>query len=466
MLYKLRVDVLVIALRATVLMLAAGSLLAQAQMPAQEKTLANGLRVIVKEDHRAPTVVSMVWYKAGSTDEFNGTTGVAHVLEHMMFKGTRDVPGGEFSRIIAAAGGRENAFTSRDATSYHQQLHKSQLPLAFRLEADRMANLNLSKEEFDKEIRVVMEERRLRTEDQPRALAYEQLMATVFTAHPYRWPVVGWMSDLQSMTYTDARQWYDRWYAPNNAIVVVAGDVAAADVFKLAEQYFGPLKAHELPPRKPQEEPAQRGIRRVAIKAQAELPVLMMAWRAPVLRDVENEWEPYALEMLSGVLDGNEAARLNSTLVRGEKIANAIDAGYDSTQRGPGLFMVSGIPTAGRSVDELEKALRRELAKIAADGVSEDELKRVKAQLIAGQVFERDSIFFQAMQIGMLETGGYAHTSVDLMLKKLQQVTAAQVQAVAKKYLIDDSLTVAVLDPQPLDGAKPAAAPKGSGHAQ
>ncbi len=466
MLYKLRVDVLVIALRAAVVVFAAGCMLAQAQVPAREKTLANGLRVIVKEDHRAPTVVSMVWYKAGSTDEFNGTTGVAHVLEHMMFKGTREVPGGEFSRIIAAAGGRENAFTSRDATSYHQQLHKSQLPLAFRLEADRMANLVLSKDEFDKEIRVVMEERRLRTEDQPRALAQEQLMATVFTAHPYRWPVVGWMSDLQSMTYTDARQWYDRWYAPNNAIVVVAGDVAADDVFALAEQYFGPLKAHDLPLRKPQEEQAQRGIRRVVIKAPAELPVLMMAWRAPVLRDVENEWEPYALEMLSGVLDGNEAARLNSTLVRGEKIANAIDAGYDSTQRGPGLFTVSGIPTAGRSVDELEKALGRELAKIAADGVNEDELKRVKAQLIASQVFERDSIFYQAMQIGMLETGGYAYSSIDVMLKKLQAVTAAQVQAVAQKYLIDDALTVAVLDPQPLAGAKPAAASKGAAHAQ
>jgi zinc protease len=435
-------------------------------VPAQEKTLANGLRVIVKEDHRAPTVVSMVWYKAGSTDEFNGTTGVAHVLEHMMFKGTRDVPGGEFSRIIAAAGGRENAFTSHDATSYHQQLHKSQLPLAFRLEADRMANLVISKEEFDKEIRVVMEERRLRTEDQPRALTHEQLMATAFTTHPYRWPVVGWMSDLESMSYADAREWYARWYAPNNAIVVVAGDVAAADVFALAERYFGALKSRALPARKPQDEPQQRGIRRVTVKAPAELPVLMMAYRAPVLRDVDNEWEPYALEMLAGVLDGNEAARLNSTLVRDEKIANGVDAGYDSTQRGPAMFVVSGIPAAGHTVGELEQALRRELAKIVADGVSDEELKRVKAQVIAGQVFERDSIFFQAMQIGMLETGGYPYRTMDTMLKKLQQVTAAQVQAVAKKYLIDDSLTVAVLDPQQLEGKKPAVPPKGPSHAQ
>lgn len=454
------IEALARVVRAALCMLFAASLAAQAQGPVQtqEQTLANGLRVIVKEDHRAPTVVSMVWYKAGSIDEFNGTTGVAHVLEHMMFKGTRDVPSDEFSRIVAAAGGRENAFTSRDATSYHQQLHKSQLALAFRLEADRMANLVITKAEFDKEIRVVMEERRLRTEDQPRALAHEQLMATAFTANPYRWPIVGWMSDLEAMSYTDANDWYARWYVPNNAIVVVAGDVVARDVFALAEKYFGPLKAKPLPPRKPQDEPQQHGIRRVQVKAPAELPVLMMAWRAPVLRDVDNEWEPYALEMLAGVLDGNEAARLNSSLVREQKIAIAADVGYESTQRGPGLFVVSGIPAAGRSVDELEQALRRELTKIAVDGVSEDELKRVKAQVIAAQVFERDSVFFQAMQIGMLETGGYPHRKMDTMLKKLQEVTAGQVQAVARKFLIDESLTVAVLDPQPLDERKPAAA--------
>jgi zinc protease len=184
------------------------------------------------------------------------------------------------------------------------------------------------------------------------------------------------------------------------------------------------------------------------------------------LRDVDNEWEPYALEMLAGVLDGNEAARLNSALVREQKVANAAGAGYDSTQRGPGLFMVSGIPAAGHSVDELEQALRKELTRIVVEGVSEEELKRVKAQVIAGQVFERDSVFFQAMQIGALETGGYPHRTMDTMLKKLQWVTAAQVQGVAKKYLIDDSLTIAVLDPQPLDGRKPAEAPKGLRHGQ
>jgi zinc protease len=438
---------------------------AGAHAQSSESKLANGLRVIVKEDHRAPTVVSMVWYKAGSMDEENGGTGVAHMLEHMMFKGTQTVPAGEFSKRIATAGGRDNAFTSRDSTGYHQQLHKSQLKLAFELEADRMANLVLSPDEFTKELKVVMEERRLRTEDRAQSLVYEQLMATALVAHPYRTPVVGWMSDLESMTWHDARDWYERWYAPNNAIIVVAGDVSPAEVFALAEKYFGAIKPKTLPVRKPQDEPAQRGIRRITVKAPAEQPSLFMAYRAPVIRDVENDWEPYALEMLAGVLDGHDAARLNSALVRSEKIANAVGAGYDSTQRGPGMFMVTGVPSAGKSVAELEQALRRELGKIITDGISEDELKRVKAQVVSSQVFQRDSIYFQALQIGSLEIAGYPYKALDIMIGKLRQVTPAQVQAVAKKYLVDDSLTVAVLDPQPLDGAKPAVS-QGARHGQ
>jgi len=328
-----------------------------------------------------------------------------------------------------------------------------------------MANLVLSQEEFAKEIKVVMEERRLRTDDRANSLVFEQLMATAFVAHPYRTPTVGWMSDLVSMNWHDARDWYDRWYAPNNAIIVVAGDVVPQEVFALAEKYFGAIKPKALPERKPQDEPPQRGIRRIHVKAPAEQPSIVMGYRAPVLRDVENDWEPYALEMLAGVLDGHEAARLNSALVRTEKIANAVGAGYDSTQRGPGMFIVNGIPSAGKSVAELEQGLRREIAKIVADGITDEELKRVKAQVVSSQVFQRDSIYYQAMIIGSLEIAGYPHSAMDRMIDKLREVTPAQVQAVAKKYLVDESLTVAVLDPQPLDGAK-AAAPAGVRHAQ
>lgn len=237
-----------------------------------EFTLSNGLRLIVREDHRAPTVAHVVWYRAGSLDEFNGTTGVAHVLEHMMFKGTKAVGPGQFSRQVAALGGRENAFTSKDYTGYFEQTEKSRLPEMMRLEADRMANLTLSGDEFAKEIQVVMEERRLRTDDQPRALLYEQLMASALVANPYRRPIVGWMDDLQHMTVQDARDWYARWYAPNNAVVVVSGDVDPAQVKQLAETYYGSLKPHALPDRRPQNEPAQLGVRRVFVKAPAENP--------------------------------------------------------------------------------------------------------------------------------------------------------------------------------------------------
>ena len=432
-----------------------------------EFTLSNGLKLVVKEDHRSPVVISQIWYKAGSMDELNGTTGVAHVLEHMMFKGTHKVPGGEFSRRIAAAGGRENAFTSRDYTAYFQQLQKSKLPLAMELESDRMRNLVLSEEEFAKEIRVVMEERRLRTDDQPRALVHEKMLASSFQAHPYRRPVIGWMNDLENMTFRDAKAWYDQWYAPNNAVLVVVGDVNPKEVFALAQRYYGPIKPRPILPlekRKPQAEPAQVGVKRVLIKAPARLPYIAMGYHVPVLGDPEGDWEPYALEILAGVLAGNDSARLNKELVREQHVASSAGAGYDSTGRGPGIFYLDGTPSEGKTPADVEAALRREFEKLVQDGVTEEELARVKAQVVAAHVFQLDSMFFQAMQIGQLESIGLSYRDVDTMLKKLQAVTAEQVRDVAKKYLKDDKLTVAVLDPQPLEQKTFAAPPTGLRH--
>jgi len=431
-----------------------------------EMTLPNGLHVIVKEDNRAPVVVSMVWYRAGSMDEVNGKTGVAHVLEHMMFKGTKNVPVGEFNRLVAAAGGRDNAFTNRDYTAYFQQVQKSELELMFKLESDRMANLNLTDEEFAKEIKVVMEERRLRTDDKARAALYEELMATAFNAHPYRTPVIGWMNDLENMKAEDARDWYRTWYVPNNATLVIVGDVQAAEVFKLAERYFGSIKSRSLPGRKPQDEPMQKGERRFTVKAPAELPYLVMAWHVPKLKDVEKDWEPYALDVLDAILDGHEAARLQRALVRESRVAASAGASYESVGRGPALFMLEGTPSEGRTVQELEAALRKQIRSIAENGVSEEELARVKAQVIAGEVFQRDSMFYQAMQIGTLETIGLPHETLDIQIEKLKAVTAAQVQEVAKKYFGDDTLTVAVLDPQPLAGARSVAQVKGVRHGE
>ena len=437
---------------------------AGAQTDVQERTLANGLRVIVKEDHRAPTAVHMVWYRAGSMDEVSGTSGVAHVLEHMMFKGTRNVKSGEFSRRIAAAGGRENAFTNRDYTAYFQQVPKAALPLMLRLEADRMSNLLVTKPEFSQEIKVVMEERRLRTDDQPRALVAEALNAEAYVAHPYRRPVIGWMNDLANMSYVDARNWYVRWYLPNNAFVVVVGDVKADEVFALAQKYYGAIKARPLPERKPQLEPEQRGVRRLVVKAPAELPYLLMGWKCPVLRDAGKDWQPYALEVLTGVLDGNESARLNQSLVRDHRLASEVGAGYDTTARGPGMCFIEGTPSQGRSTAELEAGLRAEFARLVRDGVGEDELARVKAQLVAAQVFKRDSIFGQAMEIGQFESAGLSYRDIDRVLDGLKAVSAEQVRAVAKQYFVDDQLSVGVLEPQPLDPARARPAPPAMGH--
>jgi zinc protease len=431
-----------------------------------EAKLENGMKIIVREDHRAPVVVSQVWYRIGSIDEFNGTTGVAHVLEHMMFKGTKDVPAGEFSKSIAAAGGRDNAFTNRDYTTYFQQLRNDKLELSLKMEADRMANLNFSDEDFARELRVVMEERRLRTEDKAQARLYEQLMATAFSAHPYRKPVIGWMNDLESLKPDDARAWYKRWYAPNNATLVIVGDVKAEEVFDLARKYFGPIPAKQLPERKPQDEPEQQGIKRITVKAPSQLPYLIMAYHAPTIRDLDREWEPYALEVLMGVLDGGESARLNKDIVRERRIASNVGAGYDAVDRGPSLIILNGTPSEGKTPADLEAALREQLEKIKTDGVTPEELERVKSQVIAGQVFGLDSMFGQAMQIGNTEISGFSWRDRDKMLEKLKQVTAKQVQEVAKKYIQDDHLTVAVLDPQPLEAQPKRPAVEGVRHSQ
>lgn len=423
-----------------------------------EMQLKNGLRVIVKEDHRAPTVVNMVWYRAGSMDEKDGYSGVAHALEHLMFKGTKKYKSGEFNRIVAAAGGNDNAFTSRDYTAYFQIVPKRALPTMMALEAERMQHLAFTKDEFASEIKVVMEERRMRTEDNPHALVYEAMNAAAFKAHPYRRPIIGWMNDLENMTWQDAMNWYKDWYTPSNAYVVIVGDVNKDEVFKLAEKYYGGIKSRPLPERKPQTEPEQKGIKRVTIKAPSSLPYLAMAWKVPKLADVDKDVDPYALEVLAAVLDGHDASRFSRTLVREQRIAQSAGAGYDGTLRGESLFYLDGQPGEGRSVAELEAALRGELQNIQEQGVDEAELKRVKVQLVAAQVYKRDSMMAQAMEIGGLEAAGFHWRDIDRMLEKLKTVTADQVQAVAKKYFSDDVLTIATLDPQPVD-SKAAAKP-------
>jgi zinc protease len=447
-------------LAASVALLAAGA----ASATLHERTLANGMRVIVKEDRRAPTVAHLLWYRVGSIDEPSGTTGIAHVLEHMMFKGTRTIGPGDFSRRVAAAGGRENAFTGRDYTVYFQQVERSRLALMMQLEADRMENLVVSPEEFAREIRVVQEERRYRIDDRARALVYESLMAAAFKVHPYRRPIIGWMSDLEAMSADDVRDWYARWYVPNNAFLVVVGDVAAAEVFRLAQAHYGAIGERPLPARRRHGEPQQLGPRRLVVKAPAELPYLLMAYKVPVLRDVEQDREPYALAVLASVLDGSDSARLKRRLIRGLRFANEATASYDAYSLGPGLLVLDGVPAQGHSVAALESALRAEIAALASEGLTTTELERAKIQLVASQVYKRDSIFAQALELGLLESAGLSFRDADRILERVRAVTADQVREVARRYLVEDGLTVATLDPPPPDPNRPKVRPGAPRH--
>lgn len=438
--------------------------------PVVQYTLRNGLTLIVKPDHRAPTAVHMLWVRVGSMDEVDGTSGVAHVLEHMLFKGTPTVKAGDFSRKVAALGGRENAFTSKDYTGYYQQIPANRLAEVMALEADRFANNQWTDEDFRKELEVVKEERRMRTEDNPHARLHEALDATVFSASPYRRPVVGWMSDLDAMTPDDAREFFRRWYTPANAAVVVAGDVEPEQVRALAEKLYGGIPARALPARKPRAEPEQVGLRRLDFKAPAEQAYVALAFKVPglaaaALETGEGE-DALALTVLSAVLNGYEGARLDRALTQpDDHVADDVGAGYGLSGRGPKLFMLYGVPAAGKTSAQVEAALRAEVAKVARDGVTEAELARVKVRWVAGEVYKLDSVFNQARALGSYWANGFDLDANERLIARLRAVTAQQVQAVAAKYFGDDALTVATLLPQPIDSTrKPRQAPLGARH--
>ncbi|WP_307597614.1 M16 family metallopeptidase [Variovorax boronicumulans] len=428
----------------------------------QQFTLANGMTLIVQPDRRAPTAVQMVWVRVGSMDEVDGTSGVAHALEHMMFKGTKDIKPGEFSRRVAQLGGQENAFTTRDYTGYYQQIPVGSLEQVMKLESDRFANNQWPDDEFKREIEVVKEERRLRTEDQPRALLGEQQNAAVFMASPYHRPVVGWMSDLDAMTPDDAREFHKRWYVPANAVLVVAGDVDVAKVRALAEKYYGVIPSRAVPARKPRIEPVQRGIRRLEFKAPAEQAYVSLAYRVPQLANIDDtNSDSWALVVLSAVLDGYAGARLDRALTQGpDRVADSAGAYSGFIGRGPQLFVLDGVPSHGKSAEVVEAALRAQVARIAKDGVGEAELARVKTQWVASETYKRDSVMAQARELGSNWVQGLPLDASERIVARLQAVTAAQVQAVAAKYFGDDQLTVATLRPLPLE-----AKPRGRGFA-
>ncbi|MDZ4103024.1 MAG: pitrilysin family protein [Hydrogenophaga sp.] len=424
---------------------------------AQSFTLSNGMTLIVRPDRRAPTVAHMLWVRVGSIDKVDGTSGVAHVLEHMMFKGTRDLKPGEYSRRIAALGGRDNAFTSRDATAYHQQVPAQALEAVMKLEADRFANNQWNDDEFKREIEVVKEERRQRTEESPRARMFEAMNAMVYQASPYRRPIIGWMSDIEAMTPNDAREFHQRWYTPANAAVVIAGDVDVAQTRALAEKHFGSIPARAVPARKPRDEPPQSGPRRMEYRAVADQAVVALAYKVPRwsggAEDDAASQDALALTVLSAVLDGYAGARLDRALVQGQgtggkRIADSAGASYGLMGRGPQLFSLSAVPARGVTTEMAAAALKSEVERIAREGISEDELRRVKTQWTAGEVYKLDSVFNQAQELGSYWANGLDINTGDRLMARLRAVTAAQVQSVAQRHFSDAQLTTAVLVPQ------------------
>ncbi len=414
-----------------------------------ESMLDNGMKIIVREDHRAPVVASQVWYRIGSTYEYDGITGVSHVLEHMMFKGTKKLKPGDFSEIIAANGGSDNAFTSHDFTGYHQRIASDRLEICLELEADRMRNVIFLQEEFDKEVAVVQEERRWRVDNKPKSKLFEQFYATAFLSSPRRIPVIGWMGDLEGLEMQDAADWYQQWYAPNNATLVVVGDVEAEEVIKLANKYFADLKPSDIKPPKQRPEIAQTGERRIKLYGQTASPYMIMGYKAPVLVGNKDKVKDiYALDVLSAVLDGGSSARIAKNILRGQEIAADAGTSFDPFDRLNGLFLFAGTPNKGFTPEQLEQAFHAEIKKLQDTPVTQKELDRVKAQVIASKVFERDSMFYTGMQIGMLDSVGLDWRIMDTYVDDIKNITAEDVQRVARKYFDSSQLTVATLWPE------------------
>lgn len=402
--------------------------------------LQNGLKVIVHEDHRAPIVLSSIWYKVGGSYESNGETGISHMLEHMMFKGTSKFGPGVFNQMIGDSGGDNNAITSEDYTVYFETIAPKQLDTILLLEADRMQHLLLDDKAFQLERKVVMEERRMRVDDAPQSMAYERFKADAYVNSPYHHPVIGWMTDIEHYNINDLRRWYDAWYVPNNAVIVIVGDVKADQVFALAKKYFGDIKPKTVPTVKPRNEVKSLGKKEIEVHLPAQLPWLIMGYQVPT--------SSYALMLCADILSDGDSSRLSTDLVRHNSIAVEADAEYNRYNLHQTLFLLAGTPTPNQPVLTLKNALFNQIHRLQTTLVSEDELNRVKAQLIAGKVYQNDSLMKQAFELGVPEMVGLSWHEADQFAENIQRVTPQDIQNAAKKYLIPNNLTVAELVPR------------------
>lgn len=415
-----------------------------------EYTLPNGLKLLVKPDRRAPVAIFQIWYKVGGSYEPNGLTGISHVVEHMMFEGTKHYPNETFSKTVSQNGGQFNAFTSDDYTAYWEMFTANKIALSFKMEADRMQYATLSAASFNKEIQVVMEERRMRYEDVPLMMLYERLRAAAFLSNPYQHLTIGWMGDLQHLTAQNIRDWYNAWYEPNNATIVVVGDVAPKAMLALAKKYFGNIPRQTLLPQKPAVYQAPLGKRIVNVSLPAKVENLLMSYNVPVLKTAKQRWQPYALAVLAEVLAGSDSSRFNRDLIRGKQVAASVDASYDPTTRFNSLFTISAVPTHGNTVKQLQKAIKSVIKTLQQRRIPRQELTRIKTQLIANQIYQQDSITAQATNLGSLVSVGLPWQLASDYIKNIQRVTAKQVQQVAKLYLTNKRLTQGILHPLPL----------------
>lgn len=411
--------------------------------------LDNGLKVIIKKEEKPKVAVGMVWYKVGSADEPGGITGISHALEHMMFKGTPSYPPNAYSKIIAAHGGQENAFTTKDYTAYFAKITSNNLPIFLQLEADRMRHLTLDKEEFAKEIKVVQEERRMRTDDSPQGVLYERFMALAHLAAPYHHPVIGWMNDLEHMQIEDLKHWYQRWYAPNNATLVIVGDVEPQQTLIEIKKWFSHLTPSVLPTRKPQKEPPALGPKQMELSPQIKthVPMVMIGFSVPSLVTTNAPWKAYALEVIASILSGGNSARLPKEVVRNKHSAAQASADYDLYARYDTQFYLFGVANHASPLKDLENDLLDEITRLQNSLVSPKELKRVKNQVIASKVYEKDSTFGQAYELGLLETLGIGYQASEAFVKQIEAITPKQIQLVAKEYFGKNRMTISRLNP-------------------
>lgn len=415
-----------------------------------DRTLSNGLRLIVRTEHRAPVVVSSIWYRVGGSDEHWGNTGLSHFLEHMMFKGTRANPNGRFSEMVAEVGGDENAMTSNDFTAYYQRVNAKYLPMMLQLEADRMQNLRFDDNDFKHELAVVKEERRLRVDDQPSSLMMERFSAVANLPGPYIHGAIGWPSDLNHMTREAVLAWYRRWYVPNNAIIVVVGDVDPEQVWHWVQRYFGSIPRRPVNRLRPYHGHAPWGSRSIEVKARSQVPMMVMGYAVPVLNTAKDPVAPWALSMIESVLgNGQDSGRLAKHLIHGKQMLTMAMASYDATQRGNAQMTVFAIPSKGHTLAEAQRGVENEIADLKAKPVSEAELKRFKRVAIAQTIYQRDSSMWEAMVIGQLAVVGLPIKWLDEWADHLQSVRSQDIQQVAQRWLQPDGQTIARLYPRP-----------------